>query len=425
MLILALGWTLSPTRHTIANYLWRAGATAYKHFTCFYVFLGAPFYERLEPFWCRIIAATLEYLPEDQVLEAVFDETTRKKSGKKIEGTSYYRNACGSARQEYRTLFGLNFVIAMVRLRLRRWPDDPISLPIGLALYLKEEQAQALGRVYRSRSELAREMLDRLCRVVGPDQTVRSLQDGGYSTKAFLRDLPENATVVGRFPISSKLYAAPGQQPKGKRGPKPKKGPFIGTAKTLAEADEGWVAHPEEDGAQIRVVEGFWASVLPGVWLRVVLVRRPALKAARSKTQRSKWLEGFFTTELSLSCGEILACYGRRWSVEIEIRESVESYGLGQDRCRRYERIVGANAFRLMMAAAQGLWFAQQLAQGQAVDLVRYRPWYRQKRAPSGFDIMWACRERLFAEGIMPTVGFWEKVGVIELVSPAALPRAA
>ena len=114
-----------------------------------------------------------------------------------------------------------------------------------------------------------------------------------------------------------------------------------------------------------------------------------------------------------------------RWSVEIEIWEAVESYGLGQDRCRRYERIVGANAFRLMMAAAQGLWFAQQLAQGQVVDLVRYRPWYQQKRAPSGFDIMWACRERLFEEGIIPTVGFWEKVGVIELVSPAALPRAA
>ena len=121
----------------------------------------------------------------------------------------------------------------------------------------------------------------------------------------------------------------------------------------------------------------------------------------------------------------ILACYGGRWLVEIAVRESVESYGLGQDRCRRYERIVGANAFRLIMAAAQGLWFAQQLGQGQAVDLIRYRPWYRQKRAPSGFDIMWACRERLFAEGIMPTVGFWEKVGVIELVSPSALPRTA
>ena len=40
-LLLALGFVLSSGRHTIANYIWRAGACAFKHFTCFYVFLGS------------------------------------------------------------------------------------------------------------------------------------------------------------------------------------------------------------------------------------------------------------------------------------------------------------------------------------------------------------------------------------------------
>ncbi len=44
-LLLALGFVLSSSRHTVANYLWRAGACAFKHFTCFYVFLGGPFYD--------------------------------------------------------------------------------------------------------------------------------------------------------------------------------------------------------------------------------------------------------------------------------------------------------------------------------------------------------------------------------------------
>lgn len=33
--------------------------------------------------------------------------------------------------------------------------------------------------------------------------------DGNYSTEAFLQDLPENADVVGRFPVNSRLYEAP------------------------------------------------------------------------------------------------------------------------------------------------------------------------------------------------------------------------
>lgn len=36
LLLLALGFVFSPTRHTIANYyLWRAGASAFRHFTRF------------------------------------------------------------------------------------------------------------------------------------------------------------------------------------------------------------------------------------------------------------------------------------------------------------------------------------------------------------------------------------------------------
>jgi hypothetical protein len=40
----------------------------------------------------------------------VGDDSTKKKSGAQIEGIHYYRNGAGSARQEYRTLRGLNLV---------------------------------------------------------------------------------------------------------------------------------------------------------------------------------------------------------------------------------------------------------------------------------------------------------------------------
>ena len=427
-LLLALGWCLSPSRHTVANYLWRAGACAFKHFTCFYVFLGGPLYDRLDGLWIKVIKIAARYVPEDQVIRMRVDATTTKKTGPSIDGADTYRNGAGTARQEWRTLFGLNFVIAEMLIRLSPWPDALISVPCGLALYVKEDKAEALGVPYRRPSELARAMLDRVCAVVGPERRVRSVQDGDYSTQYFLRGLPKNAEVVGRLPKNSPLYALATPKAKGRPGPQAQKGARLGTAKTLAEEQAGWLRHPSEPGAEVCMVEGLWQSVLPGVVLRVVLVRRPALKQAKSKRQRQKWLEAFFTTDRGLSLDQVLGEYRGRWSIEITISAARQDYGLGQDRCRRYRRIVGINAFRLLVAAAQVLWFAEAVSSVSSMDLVRYRPWYLQKQAPSLHDIVWACREHLHAEGISPKVGFWETVEVFHGIDPGgrvALPRAA
>jgi hypothetical protein len=52
-----------------------------------------------------------------------------------------------------------------------------LPMPIGLALYLKEADAEVLGQPYRRRSTLAREMLDRVVRCL-PDREVYAVQDG-------------------------------------------------------------------------------------------------------------------------------------------------------------------------------------------------------------------------------------------------------
>ena len=427
-LLLALGFILSTSRHTIANYLWRAGACAFKHFTCFYVFLGGPFYERLDWLWTSVIALAEGHLPEDEPVRARFDATTSKKTGRRIDGASAYRNGAGSARQEYRTLWGLNFVVGEMLIRLQPWPEHYISVPIGLALYLKPDKAERLGVAYRRRSELAREMLERLCGLVQPTRRVLSVQDGDFSTQHFLQGLPARVDVVGRLPKNSPLYHLPEPKAEGRPGPQAKKGPRLGTAQTLAEQDQGWLPHPEEAGAEVCLVAGLWQSVLPGVIVRVVLVRRKALRDAASKKKRQRWLEAFFTTARSLSLEQILWEYQGRWSVEITIWQARQSLGLGQDRCRRYRRIVGINAFRLLVAAAQVLWFAEEVSSVRSMDLVRYRPWYVQKQAPSLHDIVWACREHLHREGIIPKVGFWDTVEVFHGIDPGgsgALPRAA
>lgn len=404
---LACGWALASDRHTITTYLWLTGATAVKHFSRFYVFLGGPLYQKRWHLWGAVIRLAAQVVPESAVIRVSFDDTTKKKAGRHIEGLDRYRNGAGSARQEYRTLRGLNFVLGVMHLPLKRWPGHSLSIPVGLELYLKKPQAHKLNVPYRSRSQLARDILDFIAEQL-PGRPIRSLADGGYATKDSVRQWPAAADVVGRLPIRAKLYRLPPKRPATRRGAPRKKGALLGSPKTLAQTCKGWAPHPREDGAEIQAWDGLWHAVLPGRLVRVVVLHREAKASPKQAGQRKPLppVEAFFTTDLSLSPQDIVTEYSKRWAVEIEIRDANAFDGLGQEQCRKRQRIMGANTFRLVMAAARTLWFLEQVERGTGVHLCRYRPWYRQKLAPSQLDVVEACREALHEAGIFPIPRF-------------------
>jgi hypothetical protein len=66
-----------------------------------------------------VIRLAAQFVPAGAVIRVSFDDTTKKKAGTPIEGLARYRNGAGSARQEYRTLWGLHFVVGIMRLPLK------------------------------------------------------------------------------------------------------------------------------------------------------------------------------------------------------------------------------------------------------------------------------------------------------------------
>jgi hypothetical protein len=423
---LTCGWALAGDRHTITTYMWLTGAATMKHFSRFYVFLGCPLYHKRWHLWGAIIRVAAPLVPAGEIIRVSFDDTTKKKAGTHIEGIARYRNGAGSARQEYRTLRGLNFVLGVMHVPLTWWPGHSLSVPIGLALYLKEPQAHQLRVPYRSRSQLARDILDFLAEQL-PGRSIQSLADGGYATKDYVRRLPKAVHLVGRFPISAKLYEVPPPHPPKRRGAPRKKGALIGSPKTLAQTATGGAPHPSEAGAEIQAWEGLWHAVLPGRLVRVVVLRRQGTSATKQPGQRKPPppVEAFFTTDLSLSAEEIVRVYGHRWVVEIAIRDSNAFAGLGQDQGRKRQRIVGANTLRMVRAAARTLWFIAHIDRGTGVPLGRYRPWYRQKVAPSQLDVAEACREALHAAGIFPIPRFIPELAENDEEPEHTLPLAA
>jgi len=425
--VLAYGWAVaSGERQTITTYLWLSGATNVKHFSRFYIFLGGALYNARWQLWARVIRVAAQWVPPGESIVIEVDDSTKKKAGPSIEGVAHYRNGAGSARQEYRTLRGLNFVWGIMRVPLACWPGQQVSVPIGLSLYLKAEQARKLQLPYQSRSALARAIVDFVAAQL-PARQVRVLGDGGYATKDYLRQLPATVHVVGRMLITGQLYAPP-PTPRGpRRGCPPKKGPLLGSPKTLARKRSGWQPHPTEAGALVQAWTGLWHSVLPGRVIRVVVVRRPTPLRPRHPRRRKPRppVEAFFTTELRLRGEAILAQYRDRWAVEITIRDSNAFAGFGQDQCRKYERVVGANTLRLLLAAARTLWFVEQTNQTGPCDFHHARPWYRQKCAPSQLDIVWACREALQAAGVFPIPRFTPALAINQEKAAIALPLAA
>jgi hypothetical protein len=195
---LAYGWALACGRQTITHYLWGSGAAQGKHFSRYYACLGGALCHRRSQLWARVIRFGASLVPAEAVIDVRLDDATMKKTGRHIQGAAHYRNGAGTARQEYRTLWGLNFVWAIMRIPLPRWPGHSLSLPIGLELSLKEALAKKLNVPYRSRSALARRIVDQVAAAL-PTRSLRVATDGGYATKVFLRDLPRNVHVVGRL----------------------------------------------------------------------------------------------------------------------------------------------------------------------------------------------------------------------------------
>jgi hypothetical protein len=126
-----------------------------------------------------------------------------------------------------------------------------------------------------------------------------------------------------------------------------------------------------------------------------------------------------------LSPKDIFAEYHARWAVDIAIRDRNAFAGLGQEQCRKWPRIIGANTLRLVLAAARTLWFIAHVDRGVEVPLCRYRPWYRQKVAPSHLDVAEACREALHEAGIFPIPRFTPELAENDEELAYPLPLAA
>jgi len=381
-LTLASGWLLCRSRRTTTGLIVAARALGNRHFSRFHALFSSAAWNSRD-LWLGIMRTVARELVPTGEIVLVGDDTVQGKSGKKISGASNWRNACGSTRQQYRFLWGLNLLILGVAVD---FCGRTFCLPINLRLYRKRQDCRRERRPYRTRSELMRQMaLEATEAFVG--RRLVLLVDGHYATSEMLGNLPERLTVITRLRRDAALHrAAPQRSPRGTGRPR-LKGARLPTPEQIAQRAR-WPWQATAQGREVKTLVTLWYGVAKTHRFRLVVLRQDNPREPYGY---------FLCADPGWDADAILSAYCRRWSIEITIRDAKQHGGLGECQCRKPPAVDRQHAFTLAMMSLVMAWY---MAQGHGTDRSAMRPWYRHKRGPTFLDMLAHARRQSVAQRV-------------------------
>jgi hypothetical protein len=269
----------------------------------------------------RVAVLVLTRLSFSGCITLLVDDTLAHKRGKSVWGMGWWRDAVASTKKRVATASGHNWVVLAVAFRVPGTSFVILALPLLARLHLP-------GKGQPGCATLAREMLGL---VAGwfPGREFTIVADGAYACKEMLLEgFPQTVRFVGRMRGDAAVYGpnVP-RQKKGKRGPKPTKGPRLPSPREAAlKADRkrtesgGWLWQAVEVtiyGSQRTLLTVSYVAVWPRVLglrpIRVVVVRDPEEK------MDDVYL---FTTDLNASPEWVIEQFSWRWSIEVLFRAS-------------------------------------------------------------------------------------------------------
>ena len=200
---LVTGWVFAR-RRTVTQMIVAAGAVGTKHHSAYHRLFAAARWSR-DRVGLIVLDMIYPFL-EDTVFLAL-DDTLARKRGLKMFGTAMHHDPLLSSRGKTVTNWGHSWVVVGVVVRFPLWPDRPFCLPVLFRLYLGKKRASQARRAYRTRPELAVEMLRMVCRH-RRTWHFHVVADSAYGGQSVLKPLPENCDLTSRLGLNARLYQA-------------------------------------------------------------------------------------------------------------------------------------------------------------------------------------------------------------------------
>ena len=204
--IVAVGWLLSPGRHAVTAALVASSVSGLRHHAAFHRFFSAGTWSPDEFGRC-VFCWLLRFVDTSEPIPLALDDTLASKKGAKIFGIGNHIDPVRSTKRHRIFSFGHVWVVLAVVIRLP-FCRRPWALRVVFRLYRNKKECSSNKRLYRKKTELAREMLDVFAGWVDGRRCELSA-DSAYCNSTVTRGLARNIVLFGSMRPDAVLTAAP------------------------------------------------------------------------------------------------------------------------------------------------------------------------------------------------------------------------
>ncbi|EAQ77139.1 hypothetical protein DSM3645_29232 [Blastopirellula marina DSM 3645] len=383
---LMAGWVLA-SRRTVTRMILAAGDSADKHFSSYHRVFSAARWS-LDRVGLAVFDLIEPWIDGDVLL--ALDDTLARKRGLKIFGCGMHHDPLISTRSKAVMNWGHSWVVLGVIVELPFRPGHYYCLPILFRLYLNKAKANQHRRVYRTRPELAVQMLGTLCSH-RKNRRFHAVADSAYGGQSVLNNLPPNCDLTSRLLMDARLYEAPPVRKPGTNGRPRKRGNLLPTPAAMLEGRcrrLSFKIYGRTDTARVAHVEARVHSA-PDRPLRVVAVE--PLTGGRKP-------QAFYSTRCEATAEQVIAWYAQRWSIEVAFHDSKQQLGFEEPQGWSRRSVERTAPVAMLLYSLVVLWFARA---GHRQYQPLACPWYTSKADASFADMLATLRRQTVRQKVL------------------------
>jgi DDE superfamily endonuclease len=404
--LVVVGWVHCLGRRTITAVALASGAVGRRHISVFHRFFSRATWALDDLGWV-LFRLAVAWVPAEQPLYLVLDDTLARKGGKGVALASMHHDPLLSTQRKPFFSFGHVWVVLAVWVPLPMGGTRGFAVPILFRLFVGAKrggQRDAPSRATTgarlraahaahppigmrpTKLELARELIALVAAWAG-DRRVYVAVDSAYAGRELLRARPTNVHLISRLRLDAALWTRPRRRRPGQTGRPRRRGTRVPAPQALAATWRHWRSLPvtlygRRVTPSIFALTALWYAALPDHPIRIVVVRDPTGRRQD---------EAFFCTDTAVTEAFILEGYARRWTLEVTFHDTKQHLGLADPQAQAPTAVRRAAPMAFLVYALVLLWYADTHA-GAASTAWVDRPWYPGKTSPSFLDMLTALR---------------------------------
>jgi hypothetical protein len=406
------GWVHCLGRRTVTAVALASGALSDRHISVFHRFFARAQWT-LDALGQVVFLLALAWVPADQPLFVLVDDTLARKGGKGISLASMHHDPLLSTGRKPFFSFGHVWVTLALWVPLPLGEARGFALPLLFRLYVGRKRggqqdapsrrstgtrraaaAKAATGDRPTKLQLARELIALVARWA-EGRPVYVVADSAYAGRMLLEQRPANVHLISRLRMDAALWTPPAPRAPGQQGRPRRRGRRLPTPQELARTRRHWHRLPVQLYGRRVITQVFTVTALWYVALRAQPVR---LVVVRDPTGRRKD-EAFFCTDLTTRASFILESYARRWALEVAFHDGKQLLGFEDPQNQTAQAVRRTAPFALLVYDLVLLWSASRVRAGEPASWLR-RPWDPHKAAPSFRDLLRALRREAWRQHV-------------------------